>query len=105
MDPNVVLPYKHEERMDEILRLTRENHDMLRSIRSHQRWAAAMRIVYWLVIIGLAFGSWLVVEPYLQSLLNTYASIEQGLNSVNAIQGSIAPSGVIDKLKTLINTQ
>lgn len=72
-----------EKKLDELLELTTENNRMLHRMRRLQRWSSVMRALYWLVIIGLAFGSFYFVKPYFEQLTKVYT---QGAASFNTIQ-------------------
>ena len=99
------LGVKHEERVDEILRLTRQNNDMLRAIRSHQRWASVGQFLYYLVIIGITFGAFLFLQPYISKLINIYADFTSSINKVNSATNSISIPTLpnLDSLKSLLN--
>jgi len=66
----------------ELLELTRENNKILKSMRRHQRWASVIHALYWLAIIGLSFGSYYLIQPYLESILQTYTTIQDGISNI-----------------------
>lgn len=43
--------------------MVEENHKILRKVYGYQRWARFWRLVYWVIIIGLAFGAWYFIQP------------------------------------------
>ena len=45
-----------------------ENNQILRGIRRVQRFATVYRIVYWVLIIGLSFGAFYFIQPYINML-------------------------------------
>lgn len=55
-------------------KLTKENNQMLLRIRRGQRLAHISRIAYWIVIIGVSYGAYYYVQPYLNSLLGYYGA-------------------------------
>jgi hypothetical protein len=61
--------------MAEILKLTRENNEILVKVRNGQRWAQISKALYWLVILGIGFGSFYFIQPYLNSLTSSYSSV------------------------------
>ena len=64
--------------------LAKENNDILHGIRRSQRMASFMRAIYWLIIIGITFGSFYLLQPYINKMLDLYNSVsgtEQKLNS------------------------
>ncbi len=61
--------------LDEILKITKENNEILHSMKRHQRWASIFRAVYWLIIIGVSLGAYYFIQPYLESIMEAYQSI------------------------------
>ncbi len=64
--------------------LTEENNKMLHKIRGVQKRETIWRTLKILVIIGIAFGSFYFIEPYLNKIMNLYNSVigmEQKLNN------------------------
>jgi len=67
--------------------LATENNKMLRKIRRSQKIASFMRIVYWIIIIGITAGAFYFFQPYLEQA-----------------KGFIQDSGIdIDQIKGLNN--
>ena len=75
-----------EDERIELLELTRENHKMLKKMRREQKWTHIGRVLYWVIIIGLVYGSFVWIKPYLGQLQNAYNVI---LEQTNAVQGSL----------------
>lgn len=71
MDPN------DRALLQETLALSKENNDILRTMRRSMRWASAMRAFYWLIIIGSMVGAYYYLQPYLKPLMNTYNQVLQ----------------------------
>ena len=59
MDP------ESKELLQNTFELAEENNKMLRHIRRSQKIASFVRIVYWLVIVGIGVGAFYFLEPYL----------------------------------------
>ena len=78
--------------------LARENNKMLRGIRRSQNIASFMRLVYWLIIIGITAGSFYFLQPYLNKAISLY-------NSVSGMQQKFNPSNsdISNLLKKLGN--
>ncbi len=83
----------------ESLELAKENNIILKKLRHGQRVSIIMRIVYWVVILAIAFGSYIFVGPYLKSLLSFYTGLGQGkdINSLFPETGRL--QNVFDQLK------
>ena len=67
--------------------LVEENNKILHKMRHAQKVASFMRIVYWLLIIGISIGAFYFLQPY-----------------VNKLEKLIGSTGIsIDQLKGLTN--
>ena len=74
--------------LQDTLALTEENNKMLHKIRGIQRRGAIWQALKWIIIIGIAFGSFYFIEPYLNKVMelyNTVTGMEQKINN-NPIQ-------------------
>jgi hypothetical protein len=88
--------------LEENLRLSKENNVLLLKIRSVQRWAQITRVLYWVVIIGVSFGAFYYVQPFLGNMLNVYTGGVGGLNNINDITKNLSDKEQIqDLLKSL----
>ncbi len=59
-------------------KLAEENNHILRGLRRSDRLSLAFRIFYWVVIIALSFGSYLVIQPFLTNIMNSSAMSQTG---------------------------
>ncbi len=75
--------------MEELLELTKENNKILKKLLSSLRWSRAMRIFYWVIIIGIALGAYYYVQPYIEGLIGAYQSIGAGMQSLNETLGTV----------------
>lgn len=58
--------------LQENLRLSKENNELLQKIRRVQRWSQISKIIYWVIIIGIAYGAFYYLKPYLEGIMNIY---------------------------------
>ena len=65
--------------------LSKENNDILKGIRSSNRWSAFFRIFYWLIIIGISVGVFYYVQPYVDVVMKAYSSIQGDLKNVKSV--------------------
>ena len=61
---------EERELLNNTFSLVKENNKMLHKIRSSQKWASFMRIVYWLIIIGISIGAFYYLQPYITQMQN-----------------------------------
>lgn len=68
---------EQEERslLEENLKVSRENKELLLKVRSVQRWAQITRILYWVVLIGISFGAFYFLQPYIESVMKVYSKM------------------------------
>ena len=74
--------------LQKTLELAEENNKMLRKVRGVQKRQTIWNIFKIIMIVGIAFGSFYFLEPYLNKGLNAITSItggEQNLDS-NSLQ-------------------
>jgi hypothetical protein len=74
-------------KFDELLELTRENNKMLRGLRRAQRLALIGRVLYWCLLIVLAFGAYTYIEPYLGELENVYLGAQDFSANIGDLTG------------------
>ena len=74
---------EERELLEKSVSLAEDNNKMLRSMRRSQRWTSIMRAIYWIIIIGSAFGAYYFIQPYIDQLMNVYGGAKSDLNSLN----------------------
>ncbi|HEX7724492.1 MAG TPA: hypothetical protein VF438_02015 [Candidatus Paceibacterota bacterium] len=87
-------PEEHA-KLDRALALAEENHALLLSLRRTHRIALGMRILYWVVIIGISFGAFYFVQPYLNFLTNLAGG---DVSSSNTVQGTSSNGNLLKAL-------
>ncbi len=60
--------------LEEAVALGRENNELLKKLRRSAVIANIMRGAYWL-IIGVGVGAFYVIQPYINSLMETYKTL------------------------------
>ncbi len=70
-------------RLVRALELSEENNKILKKMLRTMRWARLVRIVYWLVIIGVSVGALYFFQPYIDQLREVYGGIKGTVDSVN----------------------
>ncbi len=73
--------------------LAEENNKILRHIRRSNRWSAAFRILYWILIIGAAVGAFIYIEPYIDAISQAYGGFKTDLGSIKSITEKIPGLG------------
>jgi hypothetical protein len=74
-----------EEKIDELLELTKENNKMLHKMHRAQVWSGVFRFLYWAAIIGTSVGLWYYFQPTIDRYMSTYQNL---LGKVDTLTGS-----------------
>jgi hypothetical protein len=69
--------------LERTYKLAEDNNKILRSIRRSNRWGTAIRVLYWVIIIGLSVGAFYALQPYMTSAFNV---ISQGQSVINSFK-------------------
>ncbi|MFO0718762.1 MAG: hypothetical protein U0522_01920 [Candidatus Paceibacterota bacterium] len=69
--------------IEETLAISRENNNILKSMRRSARLGRIMQITYWLLIIGASVGAYYFIQPYIEQLLGVYSGVQDGVMKVN----------------------
>jgi len=69
----------------ENLELSKENNKILHKMHRGLVLGRIMRIIYWVVILGVAMGSYYFIQPYIDSLLAVYGGISGGVSDLQNI--------------------
>ncbi|MDZ7726060.1 MAG: hypothetical protein U5L75_00570 [Candidatus Campbellbacteria bacterium] len=76
-----VEPDELEELLVKTARLTEENHRMLEKMQRAQRMATLMRVVRWLVVIGLFVLLYYLAQPYIAEMQAFFESFQETLEN------------------------
>ncbi|MBU6430968.1 MAG: hypothetical protein KGJ58_01300 [Patescibacteria group bacterium] len=71
---------EERELLERTLKISEENNKILKGIRRSNRLATGFKVFYWLVIIGLGFGAYYLIEPYVKEFRSVYS---QFINIIN----------------------
>lgn len=71
--------------LEQAVALAKENNSILRKLRRAHRVSTGIKIVYWVIIIGLAVGSYYVIQPIIDSLTGIYGG---GVENIQNLQDS-----------------
>lgn len=73
---------EERELLERTLKISEENNRILKSMRRAGRLGTAFRIFYWLMIIGLGFGTYYFIEPYMKQFNTVYSQFEKTLKNI-----------------------
>ncbi len=70
--------------LEEVLELGRDNNKMLKKVRGVQKREAVWGALKMVLIIGIAFGSFYFLQPYVDQLMSMYSSISTASQKLNS---------------------
>jgi hypothetical protein len=77
--------------LENTLSLVKENNEILRSIRRTSRISTALKVFYWVLIIGLSFGAFYFIQPYIDSIKGVDGGNSSISNEVQQFQSILKP--------------
>jgi hypothetical protein len=72
---------EERELLEKSVTLAEENNKLLHSMRRSQRLSTIARVLYWVLIIGISFGAFYFLQPYVDQLKGVYSGAEDVLNN------------------------
>ena len=77
--------------LEEVLELSRENQRMIKSMYRSQWWSRIWKSLYWIIILGIAFGSFYFLKPYLDKVMELFGKTQTTLDSVQKVTDVFSP--------------
>jgi len=81
--------------LEETLKLSRENHKLLRKMQSAARVGRIFRLIYWAIIIGSMFGFYYYFQPVIQEFIGAYQGLLGGIEKTQDVLGNLPGLGGI----------
>ena len=78
-----------KELLRETLLVAQANNKLLHGMRRSARWSAFLKGIYWLIVLGGLGISYYYVQPYLQTILSAYDSIQSNMQEIKKTQNSL----------------
>lgn len=75
--------------LERTYKLAEENNEILRSIRSGRRWGIAFKVFYWAIIIGLSYGAYYFIQPYLKMVTGVYGQVQDNIDNVQSVTSKL----------------
>ena len=80
---------EERELLNKSITLAEENNKMLRSIRRSARFSSVLRAIYWLIILGTAFGAYYFIKPFIDPVVKSYNGMQQSIENVKNITNNL----------------
>lgn len=75
--------------LKEAIQLSRDNNDILKGLRSRNRWATFFRILYWAVVLSIVFGAYYYLQPVISAFSQAFGGISDGVGQVTSLISSL----------------
>lgn len=89
-----------EKMLRELLAITRENNEILRSLNLQRRWVNFFWFFKWFIIAALAYSAYQAASPYINQAQQTYNQAQDALNQLNSAGQQIQQFGSDQKTFT-----
>lgn len=74
-----------ENLLEENIKLAKENNKILHKIHRHIKWGRAMRIFYFILIIGSSFGAYYILQPYIDTVRESYQLMTTNIREIGEL--------------------
>jgi len=74
--------------LERTYKIAEENNAILKSMRRTARWGIAIRVSYWVIIIGLSFGAFYFIQPYMEILYGAVDKVSGNSDLLNLLKGN-----------------
>ena len=81
-------PYE-KELLEETRKLAQENNKILKGLRTAHRWSTFFSFFYWILIVGVSVGAFYFLQPYVDTILKTYSTIENDFSNIKSVTAKI----------------
>ena len=58
--------------LEKNLKLSEDNNKLLLKLHNIQKWTLISRVLYWLILIGIAIGAFYFIQPLISNLTGIY---------------------------------
>ncbi|MBP9763446.1 MAG: hypothetical protein KBD10_01725 [Candidatus Pacebacteria bacterium] len=72
--------------LEETAELSRENNKILKKMRRGQFIGNIIHSLKWIVVLIFTIWSWVLIQPYFESLMKTYSNIQETTQTVKDLK-------------------
>ncbi len=81
------MDFRDKEFLDRLMALTEENNHLLHKMWRTARLARVVRIIYWIILLGISIGAYYYIQPYLEQFTAVFGSFMDSLGSLKELVG------------------
>ncbi len=74
---------EEKEILEQTYQLTKDTNDKVSRLYRSYRWGRALKIIYWVVIIGLSLSAYWLIQPYIDQLKQVYSGFGDTVNTIH----------------------
>lgn len=71
------------ELLEQTYELAKDTNDKVSRLYRSHKWGRAIKIFYWVAIIGLSVGAYWLIQPYVEQLGQVYGGLSNKVNSIH----------------------
>jgi hypothetical protein len=72
------------------IEMAEDNNRLLKKIWRVHRWGRAFKLIYWVIIIGIAVGAFYFLDPYIKAIKSQYDTIRGDIGDLRDIKKSFS---------------
>ncbi|MES3030803.1 MAG: hypothetical protein V4697_00095 [Patescibacteria group bacterium] len=76
--------------LERTYKLAEENNEILRKMRRLSRYGTIFKTIYWVVILGLSFGAYYFIQPYVESVSGLYGQVQGNVGTMDNIKSAFS---------------
>ena len=73
------------QRLEKIERLVEDDSRMIKKLYRAMQWGRAMRILYVVIILSIAFGLYYYIQPYVGDFVDIYLGAQSALDILKTV--------------------
>ena len=93
----------NQEKLEEVYEMTKQNNDILRSMRRQQHVANAFRFVYWIIILVSLGGVYFYIRPALEAFNKNRQQMDDTLTQFNQLRSQLPEAKLFDQFMHFLN--
>lgn len=86
-----------EKMLRELLAITRENNEILRSLNLQRRWVNFFWFFKWVIVAAIAYSAYQAASPYIDQAQATYSQAQNALNGLNNLNAQAQQLQTVDQ--------
>lgn len=76
------MDFRDKEFLERLMAITEENNKLLHKLWRTARWARFVRVVYWIILIGVSIGALYYLQPFIDQITNFFGANGAALHTL-----------------------